>query len=154
MIHIKRLTDGALIGKMEELFVFPGDTTPQQIEKYAAALTLGLDNHTTGLFVIAALDDTDALRGFIIAEDRGTCVGLSQAWSRPGNDFKIADAMFLRVQLWASALGRSRIQCETARSTTALFRRFGLEVERYVMGCTIDPTVLDLALSLTESTHG
>jgi len=100
-------------------------------------------NQPESVFVIQAVDSQHQLVGFLIAQNVGQYVWLAQAWSRSGNSFKVADAMWSRLLVWTAALGKTEIRAETRRSVPALFERFGfVELSRTITR-SVDPSVLE-----------
>lgn len=99
------------------------------------------------LLVVEARVDGE-LDAFIVAEvmdqDR---VYIVQAWS-DSERFSTITELFLRVVLWANALGRSIIEARSKRNAEVLYRRFGFEETAVVFQHKISP---DLSQVLVRS---
>ena len=64
---------------------------------------------------------------------------VSQVWSDAKNGWKVADEMFLKVLLWAYALGKSSLRAETQRDMGGWYRRFGFEERSVVIEKVVTP---------------
>jgi hypothetical protein len=93
------------------------------------------------LVIQATRDNT--LVGFLIAQNTGPFVWLAQAWSRPGNEYQVADEMWSRLLVWSAALGKSEIRAETKRSINPLYERFGFVEFSRTITRKIDTSILD-----------
>lgn len=145
---IKRVTGGEAIEQLPEILphlVFLEDEE-EQCKRYALEFARSAKEAPDTMLVVVAYKDEE-LVGFTIATLFADCVYVSQAWSKPGNSFRIADEMFLRVMLWAQGLGRKSVRAETHRNTEGFFARFGFVERSKTIERKIEPEFFDNILA-------
>lgn len=145
MIRITRLQSVQGLEEMYPHFVFTDIVQRQQLIRQ---LTETMLQTPESLLVLQAISDVadPGLVGFVVANNvpGASYVWVAQAWSQPGNDFEVADAMWARVRVWACALGKSSVRAQTGREIDVIYRRFGFEELCKIVEHKLDPALLGL----------
>lgn len=128
-----------LLPEIGTSLTFPNDE--QNHEKFVIQLAGLLKNNPEGTMVIVAKRDNELI-GFLIANSTPDFVYLAQAWSKPGNNFRIFDEMFLRILMWAVGLGKPSIRAETVRDLDAVYERAGFTPRSVTIERKIDNDLL------------
>ena len=99
-----------------------------------------IETQRDNTFVLQAFDG-DKLKAFLIAyaPENQSNVILFRVWCTPEiTDRKLQDSLFLKLCLWAEAIGRTSITAETDRSPKALHRRWGFKEVSTVVKFELD----------------
>lgn len=138
-MKITRIKDPKIVPKIASLFVLHDEDSR---EAFVKDLMARMIQAPESLLFVAAIREDDVV-GFVIAQNLADHrVWVAQAWSEDGNDPQVADELFMRVLLWASALGKTVLGAETTRNAGALLRRFGFCEKATLVEYTIPPGFL------------
>ena len=143
MIKIKRVMkpdSPNLLLEVANHLVFPQDEN--RGAEFVQQLIETLKTSPESVNFVVAMDGEE-LVGFLVAVNTSEdCVLLSQAWSKPGNSWKIIDELFLRIILWTFGLGKSSIRAETSRDSEAVWRRWEFQDRSRIIERKLDPSLL------------
>lgn len=149
---IDQIHDEDTIVEMVPHLIVEDETQRQNfVAQYIEIMRRNPDN----LLVLDVRDEAQELVAFVIAERSLSFVTITQAWSKASNPWEITNELFLRVVLWATAMGKYEIRAETRRDLDALHRRFGFTERSVNMSYQIDQNILTGVINrLQEITHG
>lgn len=146
-VNISRIQGEQIMDFLPEIhehLVFQ-DKIPGQREAYTKELHAKVLRNAEDILLVVAESDGQLL-AFVVAQALPACVFVSQTWSAARNPWQIVDELFLRVILWAEALGKKSIRAETARDADAFFRRFGFVERSVVIERAIEPGMTSVIL--------
>ena len=107
-----------------------------------------IETQKDNTFVLQAFDG-NVIKAFLLAyaPEKQSNVILFRAWCDSKlPDRKLQDSLFLKLCLWAEAVGRTSITAETYRNTEALHRRWGFKEVSKVVKFELDEGFTDSLL--------
>lgn len=125
--------------KLKDKLTFPGDV--DQSDKFLKQAAGLLANAPEQIQFIVAYRDEELI-GFMLSNVTEDSVYIAQAWSKPGNSFRVFDEMFLYVILWAAGLGKPCIRANTTRDVNAAYERAGFKQVSVVIERAVDNEML------------
>lgn len=141
-LRISRVQGQEALDLLPELgvnLVFPNDEPSH--EKFLKQVAGMLINSPEQIQVIVAVRDNQVI-GFLIANNAPECVYIAQCWSKPGNNFRVFDEMFLRVLCWCYGLGKTSVRADTVRDLDAAYERAGFTLRSHTIERQITPEMI------------